>query len=412
LAAVSEYYFYLSYARTDYDSYLARFYEDLATEIRMLTADREDRIAFFDRIRLELADDWSEQLKEALQSTRTLVPVYSPAYFQSEFCGKEWQVFHSRLEKFVAKSPTGTPFPPLIKPVLWSSPEAIMPLPEPASQIQQIPAYATEAYRRDGLRYMKKLQRYEDEYVNFVYRFAAEIVDAAKLYQLPRTNLSLQKATSPLGGSVQPATSLESGKAGVTGVQFVYVVARQGEISQVRDEVLGYGEGEIGQWLPFLPESTVGPWLIAQREASNERLTSEMSALDETLINRIRTSHHSYSPIVLLVDAWTLLLKKYRSIISEFSRYSFDNCAVIIVGTPAGPSEGLSAPPPASVIQELYGDKRPWKVYEASSEKELVRAMQKALAAIRKRLLTRAMEISGSKQATVPQPTIPLPALK
>lgn len=403
---MSDYYFYLSYARADYDPYLAHFCENLAREIALRSGDRDDRIAFFNTTEIQLGADWPSQIAEALQTSRTLVPVYSPSYFQSEYCAKELQFFNSRLENFV-KTSTGHLRPPAIKPVLWIPIDSASGyLPSIASEIQYVRSDAPEVYRSSGLRHMIKVRRYEDEYVDFVERLASEIIDAAKGYHLPRTSLSWDDVVSRENSFRNMSPSSDSSFGPAT-VQFIYVAARKDEILPVRGDVQGYGDGQLTDWQPFLPESSVVPALIAQREAANERLVCEVSVFDDALINRIGAAESSNTPVVLLVDAWTLLLQKYRSIISEFAKHAFNNCAIIIIGSPLGSSDQL-----ASIIPELYGDKRPWKVYEVKSEKELERALQKALAAIRKRLVMRAAAASSSNDAAVTQPAIPLPAIK
>src|SRR6476661_6364046 len=122
-----EYWFFLSYARTDnIGPYHKRFHKDLSNEIRRRAALNSStpiqQIGFFDETGIEVGDKWPDSLASALQSTRTLICLYSRSYFASPYCGKEFEVFRQR----VAGVPGALP---LIMPVLWDPPEDLPPLP-------------------------------------------------------------------------------------------------------------------------------------------------------------------------------------------------------------------------------------------------------------------------------------------
>ena len=116
---MSNYWFFLSYARLDRDPYLKRFYEDLREAVRRLAGLEGEDIGFFDAEGIEPGAQWPETLVEALQASRVFVSVYSPTYFLKEYCGKEWQVFHSRVDAYRNASPAGAEPPHSILPVLW-----------------------------------------------------------------------------------------------------------------------------------------------------------------------------------------------------------------------------------------------------------------------------------------------------
>jgi hypothetical protein len=56
---------------------------------------REARI-FVDRDCIEVGDRWPERLRDGIRSSRSLVGIWSPRYFQSAWCFSEWQSFRAR----------------------------------------------------------------------------------------------------------------------------------------------------------------------------------------------------------------------------------------------------------------------------------------------------------------------------
>src|SRR5829696_5877328 len=126
---MSDYWFFMSYARTDDDPYLRLFYRDLGNEIRMVTGLPSDAsvkdIGFFDQGSVEVGDTWDTELADALQNSRVMVCMNSRGYFNSEWGGIEFQVFRSRVEEYIKDSPGEIGPPPLIIPVLWRPPRLL-----------------------------------------------------------------------------------------------------------------------------------------------------------------------------------------------------------------------------------------------------------------------------------------------
>ena len=59
---------------------------------------RDARI-FFDQDCIEVGDVWPESLQQGIRSSRSLVGIWSPRYFQSAWCVSEWQSFRARAEQ-------------------------------------------------------------------------------------------------------------------------------------------------------------------------------------------------------------------------------------------------------------------------------------------------------------------------
>jgi len=113
-----------SFTRANNDEFLKQFLADLSEAVRLKKGlPQGEAVGFFDQQDLELGQEWDPALADALQNSRTLVCLYSPAYFNSEYCGREWQVFDLRSDLYVAEKQAGegliSEAPSAIKPVVW-----------------------------------------------------------------------------------------------------------------------------------------------------------------------------------------------------------------------------------------------------------------------------------------------------
>src|ERR1700730_6299475 len=186
-AKKTDYWFYVSYSRRDAEGnkFISRFHADLAQEIARLAGltDNVGQIGFFDDRSIDVGDAWPRKQAEALATSRTLICIYSPNYFQSEMCGKEFQVFLSRLNGYTPRlSKEG--LPPLIFPVLWDSPKRLpRTLPPAVYSIQYAREDLGNIYATNGLNYIMKLGK-EDEYRKVLAGFAELIHSRAKEYSL------------------------------------------------------------------------------------------------------------------------------------------------------------------------------------------------------------------------------------
>jgi hypothetical protein len=187
-----DYWFFLSYARNDAqgDPWLREFYERLARDVSraagLSSGLKPEDIGFIDDKGIESGTQWTQELAEALQSSRVFVCLFSRSYFNSEWCGKEFQVFRDRVQAYVDAHP-GLKWPPLILPVLWDRPDK---LPKPFPKIvedlrlQYVEAAFGQMYAQEGLYYIIRMGE-EKEYQRFLLEFRECIVRAAMAYPLP-----------------------------------------------------------------------------------------------------------------------------------------------------------------------------------------------------------------------------------
>ncbi len=178
-------YFFLSYRHTpklvdhdetDPDVWAAKLYKDICDHLFQISSlPLADRIGFMDR-ELRPGNEWTVKLTTALASCRVFVPLYSPRYFGSEHCGREWSAFARRA---VGTSHGGAEHTEAIIPALWV-PVRPEQLPEAARKIHYLAGDYGGAYATHGFYRLMRLSKYHDEYEEAVYELARRIRDVAE----------------------------------------------------------------------------------------------------------------------------------------------------------------------------------------------------------------------------------------
>jgi hypothetical protein len=181
-------YFFLSYPhtpkfddldQTDPDIWAAKLYKDLCDHLFQISRVRlGEKIGFMDR-ELRPGNEWTVQLSRALASCRVFVPLYSPRYFSSEHCGREWAAFARRIAAMTdPDDPEPEPVEAII-PALWVPvrPER---LPEAARSIHYLAGNYGGAYAKYGFYRLMRMSKYRDDYEEAVYELARRICDVAE----------------------------------------------------------------------------------------------------------------------------------------------------------------------------------------------------------------------------------------
>lgn len=148
---------------------IKRFFDDLCREIGYLAAGlKEAELAAFDQ-EMPLGVLWQRRLSYFLANCRVLVPLLSPPFFESEWCGKEWWVFNQREVKTR---------PPLrdderaVVPVIW------VPMPTgrmhvAVSRLQYTNRHMPDSYTEQGMLALSR--RDGSDYRVAVYQIAKRI---------------------------------------------------------------------------------------------------------------------------------------------------------------------------------------------------------------------------------------------
>lgn len=181
--------FFLSYSSADdrERACVAEFYEDLVDEVRRkgaLKGFADTKVGFLDGADIDVGAEWDTLIAQALQTSRTLVCLYSPTYFKSKYCMRELEIFLSRLDAYKNDADPERP-PRRIFPVLWENPNTLpQNLPGGLARIQNRHKDLGSEYAQKGLFYLKKTRK-DVEYNNFLESFAGGLVREAEQGFLP-----------------------------------------------------------------------------------------------------------------------------------------------------------------------------------------------------------------------------------
>ncbi|WP_062433031.1 TIR-like protein FxsC [Herbidospora daliensis] len=176
-------YFFLSYAHTPPNGperkpnqWVTKLFNDLRDHILELTNLTDASMAGFMDTGLLSGHIWQKRLAEALATCRVFVPLYSPRYFVSPNCGREWTAFLQRVNNQLG--PDGHR-PEAIIPALWTPMEPER-LPQVARSIQFAHEDLGSRYRDEGFYGLTKLSRRRPQYQLATWELARRIVQVGE----------------------------------------------------------------------------------------------------------------------------------------------------------------------------------------------------------------------------------------
>jgi FxsC-like protein len=422
---MSNYWFFLSYARRNDLSYgrigggkdrqlIPQFYQDLAREMisrgPASIPRTETEVGFFDQAGIETGDIWDETLAIALRTSRVLVCLYSRGYFESEYCGKEFQVFQSRVRDYsITRKATHLP---LIIPVLWHCPDKYPSLPTCISDIQYAHNEFGSVYAAEGLEYIMRLQKCRDNYEEFLMKFADKLIAIAEEHSMPilaecpplKTIQSAFHAPTPVPQSdVMPndakdeeddESELENTGPGV--VHFVFAAASSQEFRQVRTKLEAYTEGGGRYWKPYIPDVEKQAGFITQQALTDMELQQEVLPCSRTLTDQILKVDEQESNVIILivVDPWSLLLERYRQRLNTYDRANLVRCAILVVWNDREQEPGINPEDVKLKIKQTFSsilvNKNMYFRAAVSSEPDLRNQVQAAIIEIQRKLAERA----------------------
>ncbi|AEV82397.1 hypothetical protein ACWT_1379 [Actinoplanes sp. SE50] len=332
---MSDYYFFLSYARGDDWESVKQFFNDLSAEVRSYAGLPTSRNVGFLDVEMQVGEAWARTLVTALGNCRSFVALITPRYLQSEPCGREWTVFTERLTLLELDVPVLDP-PPLI-PLLWLPPPK---LPPAIAARQYLNHRLPEAYAALGLRQIIRLQRYRDDYIEMVARLAQQIVAAYDVDPaLPKNPATVPFEEIPsafhTAGMTPPATGGPAHQ-----VEFVIAAPSRADLSDhhhpdlpgVARDPRFYGEAPES-WAPYRPalESSLAD--RARSVALNHRFQALVTDLDK--LRRLGRDDDAVRLVVLLVDLWVTGLARHREALARFAAGGRDTTAAAVL-VPAG----------------------------------------------------------------------------
>ncbi|MDQ0841844.1 TIR-like protein FxsC [Streptomyces sp. V1I6] len=290
-------YFFLSYAHTprygaggpDPDMWVERLFRDLCGHVMAMTDLPAGAPAGFMDREIRSGEGWSERLGEVLATCRVFVPLFSPRYFASEMCGKEWYAFAQRAIYHHAKS--NRPAEAIV-PALWvpMPPEQ---LPGPAERLQFNHRAFGDRYVTDGLYGLIKLRIFAEEYEAAVYELAKRIVSVADTIRLaPGSPVEFRQAPSAFGRpSVGPRP------------MHVTVAAPTSHDLPPGRSADYYGK-QSQDWNPYHPDSARPLAYVAQDLVRSLNYQPTVSSFDHEPLPA--AGQPPTRPEILLIDRWAL----------------------------------------------------------------------------------------------------------
>ncbi|MGW7286080.1 TIR-like protein FxsC [Streptomyces sp. NPDC054847] len=328
-------YFFLSYAHTpryaegaDPDMWVERLFRDLCGHVMAMTDLPAGAPAGFMDREIRSGEGWSERLGEVLATCRTFVPLFSPRYFASEMCGKEWYAFAERAVYHHARS--GSPVEPIV-PALWVPTPPEM-LPGPATRLQVNHRVFGDRYATDGLYGLIKLRLFAEEYERAVYELAKRIVSVADTAKLP--------PGSPVDyRSVPSAFGAPGGMPG--NLRLAVAAPTAGELPEGRSPF--YYGATRGAWNPFRPLSQrAAADLVASLVFVSNRQV-DIVPFDEGLTGP-GERNPSHGPLILLVDPWAVRVPQLRARLMALDRLHRPDVKVVILWNPTDPQSAEAGP--------------------------------------------------------------------
>ncbi|MGW0820156.1 TIR-like protein FxsC [Streptomyces sp. NPDC002845] len=306
-------YFFLSYAHTpswgpgggDPDHWVHVLFTDLCDHIMALTDLPAGASAGFMDREMRSGEGWPEKLSENLANCRVFVPLFSPRYFTSESCGREWFAFNERILRARA---TGAGDLPAIVPALWTH-VGFEQLPDSVRHIHIDHTAFGERYLAHGIYGLIKLNRLKDEYEETVLGLAQRIVRVAQESPLPSSRPRPYEST--------PSAFKPRGE-GPRRIHLTVAAPTRDTVPERRDS-RPYGE-DAQDWNPYHSESTRPLPALAEElirsldyritvssfdDEDPEADTAEpVTGPDVIAGDEKATRGH---PGILLVDRWALL---------------------------------------------------------------------------------------------------------
>jgi hypothetical protein len=333
-------YFFLSYCHSDdRGHYLHRFFEDLRHRIVDLEGitihksdpdaqDKLDRVGFYDREGVTTGRDWMDKIGEALLNNRVLVCVYSPGFFQRQFCGQEFAMFLMRDDEVRYVPGTGERGQEFqlrgvrnILPIVWEA--------ERFLKRKDLPPYAlrkikwdldasvddeiNNLYLRKGMRRIVIGGRARSKYDDIVTHFAERIIDLAKTPLRTLTKVpDIEKLHNAFWAPAEvdridgtaAAAAAEEAPPTVNGPQLMLVI----EVRRV--------DG-TADWTPYPGEPSIQTLFdeVANRsELTMHWVNLDPSAADFTdqILNELRLAAESSIRVIVVVDPHSLANNPWR----------------------------------------------------------------------------------------------------
>ena len=330
--------FFFSYSSKDFKPQrkdnLHQFFLDL--EEKLTEFGRDEKAGYFAGRDNESGVDWKDELEWHLKACHVLVPLYSPNYFKSPHCGREWKIFYDRFQENKVAPPADVVRPEVILPVLWNA-DLLSP-PKEAQEIQDrtITNYP-EIYSTSGLSYLMRSPQ-KARYQDFLHKFGRRLAQMLDAQGLPKVR------PIPKYGDIDPIFPASS-KRGLTYVRYVFLAGLRDEMKPHRPNWDGYGIFSNRQdWMACLPEEAPAVGKLADAVATAAGKTCEFVEPGEKLMERLRQAKDLDNIIVIVVDPWSLVVPSVRKFVSDVDTEPLPNSVLVVMWNTQPPGFPLLQP--------------------------------------------------------------------
>ena len=259
---------------------------------------------FMDR-EIRSGEGWSERLGGVLATCRVFVPLFSPRYFASEMCGKEWYVFEQRAIHHRARS--NQPAEAIV-PALWVPVPPSL-LPGPAERLQFNHRDFGDRYVSDGLYGLIKLKLFAQEYERAVYELAKRIVSVADTVQIsPGRPVDYRLVPSAFGAP-------GSGAGAPRPMQITIAAPTRHDLPEGRHDAY-YGDNPQ-EWNPYHPAAARPLAYVAEELVRSLNYQAVITSFDEESARPDANSRPG-TPEILLLDRWALQDEDRRRRLAAF----------------------------------------------------------------------------------------------
>jgi FxsC-like protein len=308
--------FFLSYARSDADQYFERFISELTRDIKLRAPGAE---CFRDSVTIELGDTWEPKIEEALRNATCLVAMISPTYLTRPACGHEWAAFEARMKENDRLK---------IFPVLWLPPDPKT-VPEVVKARQYANAALGDTYVTNGMLDLLRLEpqdytRAEIQLAKWIAAAEADAPPAASSIKQP------SQLAPAFGGAAGMVAMRGAPPPGPKLVDFVLVASTVNELRTTGRKALQYYGQAPDDWAPFTPE-VKRLAVELQTLAASEGMMSSVTAAGPDLTLRIDAGVRRNNIIVIVIDAWSLELDEYATVMKAYDALSKIHCAAMVV---------------------------------------------------------------------------------
>ncbi|GAA1407146.1 hypothetical protein GCM10009639_55530 [Kitasatospora putterlickiae] len=359
-------YFFFSYARRDQlvgGAFVDQFFTDLRDELARIEPDAgPGELAYRDTERLRVGDDWERQLSRMVGASRTMVALYSPAYFASDYCGKEWTAFDHRTRRH--EEQTGESVPALI-PVLWEPPPEDLPV--EVRRIQYVQDDFGPEYAAGGLRHLLRTDPHGAAYRLVVRVIAERVREAAawRVSELRDLDLGRVEGCFPVP-EIAPVTarsslvrlfvaarwagdrSAQAAQAAAANGDRVPPQRSEGTVAAGTDGAGGpderYRGGWYGahprDWAPYHPPRRPSLAVQAQQVITRAGHSTSLETVGPDLADALDRARENNEVSVLLVDPWAAAREPYRQALRDFDRQNHPVTAVLLPDSSDDPPPG------------------------------------------------------------------------